>query len=164
MKVTGFFLKQEIKMANIQVAALTQELASSYSKFDHETDKRTPAEILNEMLSVEEKIARIQTAQAIYNQANMVEYNGAKVPLALVIKLEGVNARLSKLWKDVAKQNEPDRYSRGTLSKDEIYPTSQVNTKGCFGNVKSLATAQCGLQSIIGTSNSKELEIGNVLG
>lgn len=164
MKVTGFKLKQAVKMIGIDISALTQELNSSYSKSEGE-EKRTIKEIVSELQTAESNLAKVQSVQALYNQTIIVDgplqqapsMYGKPVPLALVIKMEGVNARIAKVWKDTAKQT--DRYAL----REEPGVVSQVYPKECFQEVKVLATASAKLQSLIGTANSRELEIGDVL-
>ena len=162
MKVTGFKLKQEIKTLELTKEALVQELPGTYAKFPSDTTTRQPGMVLSELMVVEANIALLQTAQAAYNQKNILD-NPERSNLAYIIKYEGVLNRLVKLWKEMSKQGAGGTSSRYGLDKDQIYPVSQVDQKVCLGNIKVLSLEAARLQGVIGVANSKEIEIDDKL-
>jgi hypothetical protein len=163
MQVNGFQIKQELKMIELTLESLTQELANSYAKFTEDTSTRTPKQVIDDLLAAERKKALYQTAQAQYNQIRMIEIDGKKYPLAYAIKLEGVINRIVKVWKDTSKQAVSAANYRHGYDPKQSYPTSQVDAKQCFENTKILTSEATKLQGIIGTGNSKEEKL-DILG
>jgi hypothetical protein len=159
MQTNGFKIKQELKLLELSKDSLTQELGGTYAKYPEDDTTRTPKQVLDELKNTEEKIALFQTAQGTYNQQNKVLLNGKQVPLAYVIKLEGVIGRIAKLWKDTSKQGASTNINRYGIEKDQIYPVSQVSSKQCLEETKSLLTFAATLQGIIGVANGKEITI-----
>lgn len=149
MQANGFRIKQEIKLLELSKEALESELESTYAKMPDDTVTRTP-----------KTVALFQTAQAYYNQHIEVECEGRTVPLAFVIKLEGVINRIAKVWRETSKRGATATY--GGLDRTQIYPVSQVNAKGCFEETKTLAKVAAQLQGIIGTANAREIKV-NIL-
>lgn len=162
MQVNGFQIKQELKMLQLSKEALEQELGNTYAKFEEDKITRTPKAVIDELSVVERKIALFQTAQAQYNQLTTVELDGKTVPLAYVIKLEGVVNRIAKIWKGTSKQAASSNARYG-LDKDQKYPVSQVIPKECFDQTKALMMESTKLQGIIGTANARQQKI-DILG
>jgi len=165
MKITGFQLKHLLKKQELRKEALAQELEGTYAKLPNDTGTRTPKSVLDELAAVEKQIALLQTAQAQYNQKNIVVLpsglNG--VPLAYVIKYEGVQNRICKMWKDTAKQAVKSHDLRFGLEKDHTYPVSQVDLKECLVHAMEASDVASRLQGAIGVANSRELEVDDVL-
>lgn len=162
MQVNGFQIKQELKMIDLTIEALTNELPNTYSKLPEDTETRNPAVVIEELVQAEKKKALYQAAQAEYNQEVQVVMEDTRtVSLAYVIKLEGVINRMAKIWKDTAKQDGRSRY--GVYEANTKYPVSQVNTKVCLEKIKELTRESSKLQGLIGVANSRQ-EIINTLG
>jgi hypothetical protein len=158
MKTNGFQIKQELKLLELSKDALGQELEGTYAKYVADNETRTPKQVLDELRKTEEKIALYQSAQGSYNQQNIVQLDGKQVPLAYVIKLDGVIGRMAKLWKDTSKQTALPSARYG-IEKDQIYPVSQVSPKQCLEETKTLMTFATKLQGIIGVANAKEMSV-----
>lgn len=121
MKVTGYQLKEAIKMNGLRLVAVQSQFDESLYIFEGE-EKRLPKDIVTEVAQLEADIALLQTAQDHYNLNIDVIVGKEEMALSLAVKLVGGAGRRSKMWRSAAQGRMRDTYDRKnpvTRSKDE---------------------------------------------
>lgn len=104
VEVTGYKLRAALKKAEIVKDSLYQRFPHSLFAFEGETgEEKEPKKIADQIKKVEDRIAKIQTAQAYYNWNVSVMVDGKAISLMQAIKSLGGAGRLEKLWKSVSK-------------------------------------------------------------
>lgn len=110
MKVTGYKLQHAIReTAHVRDIA-AQHFTEGLRVFDGD-DFVHPEKAMEMFVEAEDKIARLQTAQAQYNLEVTVWVQGQAMPLARAVKLVGGAGRQEKMWRSCAKNTGKDRYS-----------------------------------------------------
>lgn len=111
MLITGYQLKEAIKMATLELGAVKTQFDESLYAFEEE-EKQSPVDVAKATHALETKIAKLQTAQSEYNLAVELEVLGEKMPLETAVKLVGGAGRMSKLWRVAAQGSVRDRWAR----------------------------------------------------
>jgi len=104
VEVTGYKLRAALKKAEIIKDSLYQRFPHSLFAFEGETgEEKEPRKIADQIKKIENKIAKIQTAQSKYNMEVNVLVDEKLISLMEAIKSLGGAGRLEKLWKSVSK-------------------------------------------------------------
>lgn len=152
MLITGFDLKDRLKLKTVELEELESELSCSCRVFEGDK-KRAPVEIMADITRTETEIVALQTAQAKYNTRNDVLFDGEQsTSLAYLVKLDGVYGRAVAKWRQVLEKLAPPTYD-----DDKWHPA--MESKAVFTQIKEIVGIQAKLHSAIGRANAKQLEI-----
>lgn len=158
--ITGFDLKQQVKMLNIKKEALEKELAESYFGYAGET-KRSVLDILSDISNVEVELVKVQVEQAKYNLIVTVKVGAVSMSLSRAIKTEGVVGRNIKRVREALKQVPETRVSyHSALEKDKEYPHCRIASSECFERMEQLTRYELELHSAIGRGNGTQVKKG----
>lgn len=161
MKVTGYMLKEQIKIRMM-------ELESLYARFENQIlafpgEERMPIEYAETLMDVETQVVKLQTAQKFYNLNALVTapYGELdKVSLEYIIKLVGPVARIAKRWRKASQPDKDRYYGRENVRKaDEVYEQRTISEDDCLTLAMELERKAAKMRSIIATANSVEMEI-----
>jgi hypothetical protein len=119
MKVTGYTLKEQIKIRML-------ELDSLYARFEDQLhafpgEKKHPADYAESIMEIEAETVLLQVGQKYYNLHNLVQLPGMNevVPLEHVIKMVGPVARVAKRWRNASKPEKDRFYRRESVRKTD---------------------------------------------
>lgn len=160
MKITGYRLREAIKMHELRRNTWAGQFTDSLIKFKDD-DKTHPQVISKNFLAEEEAVARLQAVQARYNLAIMVSILGQKMSLCEAVKRVGGAGRVEGMWRQAA-GGKKERYGYGNdnerdPSKERAQPQMTINE---ITKEAHLASKFAGaLRSAIATANTQELEI-----
>ena len=160
MSVTG--LKLQLLLRDLSIARdLEQErFKQSFRVFEGE-QKDSPDVVFARYRELEERIAKLQTAQAVYNQR--IGAGADNQPLALAIKRLGGHNRMERAWKQALKKKESARYFTGSddlikRNKDEIYSRPALSEDEYLKRVMASARAASQLKADIAIANAREVD------
>jgi hypothetical protein len=111
MEITGYALRDALKQWELKLAASTKAFSASLHRFKDEADKKTPQEVVDDMLTAERAIVALQVVQQKYNLSVAVNVQGEAMTLAEAIKHVGAAGKIEKMWKNVAVGKAESRYS-----------------------------------------------------
>jgi len=160
MKITGYRLREAIKMHELRRNTWAGQFTDSLVKFKDD-DKTHPQVIARNFLTEEEAVAKLQAAQAKYNLAVVVNILGQQMSLCEAVKRVGGAGRVEGLWRAAA-GGKKDRY--GYRNEDERDPTkerarAQMTINEITKEAHVAAKFAGALRSAIATANTQELEI-----
>lgn len=169
MKVTGYKLKEAIKIKQIELSAIESQFNDTLFVFAGEEGKSLkPEEAAKRISELEKDISLLQTAQSYYNLQVQVPHGESQIYLENAIKLLGGLGRTTKRWKDAAQGHNDKRsyYTRPTSvrSKDEIVAQPTVTKLEAIENAKDSEKVALSLRSAISIANGKEIEIDFING
>jgi hypothetical protein len=164
MKITGYTLREAIKIWNLRRDAAFSQFEGSLKVFDGDDDKPSPERVADKIAECEHSIAHLQTAQAYYNQKVSADVLGKSYPLAWIIKRLGGAGRLEKLWRTASKvPSGIDRYGRTTSgnlrSKDAVVAKRTISHEDALKRATESAKYAAALRGAVGIANSREIEI-----
>lgn len=156
MNVTGYELKEALKLRTIELQAVQSLFDESLYKFENE-DKLTPTEVVDKIVELESQIASLQTAQSYYNLQVQVDVPGRRELLEKVIKLVGGAGRVSKMWRTASKGRTRDRWDRSqtvTRRTDEVMAEPTVKKMDALDKAKDAEKFASALRSAIAIGNT----------
>ena len=161
MKTTGYALREAIKQHELRRDTAARMFDGSLRKFPNE-DKEHPTKVVEQFLTAERAISKLQTAQMRYNLAVIVDVQGEKLTLAEAIKRIGGEARVEKMWRSAAGPK-PDRYG-GYRNDDERDPSkviaaATVSPSEATKLASTTAKRSGAFRAAIATGNAREVEI-----
>lgn len=162
MEVTGYELKEALKIKAIELQAIQSIFDESLYKFEDEKDKETPAEVVAKITTLEEEIAHLQTAQSYYNISTTVNVNGVPILLEKAIKLVGGAGRISKMWRTASKGKVRDRWDRSqviTRRTDEEIAMPTITKSEALEKAKTAEKFASALRSAIAIGNTTKMNI-----
>ncbi len=163
MKITGYQLREAIKVWQLRKTAAEAVFTNSLSKFNDE-EKETPLAIADQILAAEQAIVRLQVAQMQYNLAVTVTVPGySSLTLAEVIKLAGVVGRIEKIWSGASSSIQRNNGYRGMVrdpSQDHAKPT--VTAKDILLQTSTHSKKAGALRAALGAGNSQEVDIADL--
>lgn len=130
MQTTGNTIRDLVKSWELRKATLETLFQDALYSFDGET-KKSPTLLSEQIFEAEEKIVRLQVAQAEFNSTTFVESRllGKTLSLTEIVKLVGAFERMTKLWAGtVPKKPKESRY-RDTTPTAPVRNTTQVVAK-----------------------------------
>lgn len=161
MKVTGYQLREAIKMQSARRDFAASNFADSLKAFPGET-KLAPIDVMESLIGYERAIALLQVAQMRYNLAVRIEGQPSFTTLAQAIKLIGGVARAEKMWRGAATPKKADRYSIRSddeRNKDTIIATPTVSRATAHEKATALAAYSAKLREAIATANAIAVEL-----
>lgn len=162
MEVTGYMLKEGLKMKSIELSSIQTLFNESLYKFPDEK-KMSPQEVVAAIVALEEDISLLQTAQSYYNLNVKVTVNKiGKLSLEQAIKLVGGAGRVSKMWRTAAKGNTRDRWSMSNVDvrrKDEEIASPTIKKEEALQHAKNAERYASSLRSAIALGNTTTVEI-----
>ncbi len=163
MEVTGYQLKEALKMKNLELATIQTQFDDSLHKFEDEEDK-SPGTVAEHIAMLEEHVAELQTAQSYYNLQVTVKLhkNMIEIPLEKAIKLVGGAGRLSKMWRSAAKGDKLDRWDRRihmTRKSDEEVAKPTISKAEALERAKKAESYASQLRNAIALGNTTKVAI-----
>ena len=161
MQVTGYKLKEALKLKAIELQAVQSLFDESLYKFEGE-EKLSPEEVVDKIKTLEDQIAKLQTAQSYYNLQVIVEVNGKKGFLETAIKLVGGAGRVSKMWRTASAGRTRDRWDRSniiTRRTDEVMAEPTVNKITALEKAKEAEKFASALRSAIAVGNTNIVDV-----
>lgn len=159
MKVNGYMIRRTIKALEMKRESLKEQFNDSLSKFPGE-EKEHPANIMEVLEDVEEKIALLQTIQTQYNNEVQAIVNGQAMLLTHAVKRVGMAGQRANLWKVAAKLT-PDRnsYRPEVRRTEEIHLTRVMSPKEATNIAIEAEKRAQALRGAIAEANSKFIDI-----
>lgn len=161
MEVTGYMLKEVLKLKSIELQAVQSLFDESLYKFEDE-NKMDPSEVVSNIQKLEEEISILQTAQSYYNLQVKVNIVDKKITLEQSIKLVGGAGRISKMWRNAAAGNTRDKWGRGrieTRKVDEERAISTLTNVEALNYAKEAEKIASALRSAIAVGNTEKVNI-----
>ncbi len=161
MEITGYQLKEALKMAALERETVLTQFDETLYAFDGE-EKPSPEEISDSIACLETKIATLQTAQSQYNLHVQVSVQGEEMTLEQAIKMVGGAGRLSKMWRSAAKGNKRDRWDRTitvTRKTDEEVALPTISKQDSMERAKEAEMFASRLRSAISVGNTNKVNI-----
>ena len=161
MEVTGYKLKEALKLKTIELQSVQSLFDESLYKFEDE-DKLLPEEVVKRIVELENQIALLQTAQSYYNLQVKVDVLGKEELLENVIKLVGGAGRVSKMWRTASKGRTRDRWDRSnivTRRTDEVMAEPTVDKITALEKAKEAEKFASALRSAIAVGNTNIVDI-----
>ncbi len=159
MKVTGYTLREAIKIKNIELSSLSSQFTDSLQYFENE-EKPNPIDIANKIVKLESDLSLLQTFQSWYNLNVTVELEGNIIPLETAVKLIGGLSRQASQWRSAAGRSEASmvRFSRtqNTRSKDDLIAKPSITKSEALSLTKEAEKRCSNLRTKIAMANSNE--------
>ena len=164
MKVTGYLLREAIKIQELRRDTAARAFDGSLKAFKDEV-KEKPHDVVQAFLKAERAVAALQTAQMRYNLTVKVKLDNELITLGEAVKLVGGVARAEKMWRKAAGPK-PDRYG-GYMNEDEMDPTkirakAQITPTEATNQAAIVAKRAGALRAAIATGNTVEVDIENL--
>ena len=168
MHINGHRIKTRLREFQTERDALQAQFTDSLLAFPGDT-KPTPENLDAGLLTLERKIATLQTLQDRYNldvQVVVVQ-GGEPIALALAINVVGGLERAAKRWKAIAtgKNDERSYFSRSEVRKDdERYREPTVDAQRALVLVKKVDRDISADREAIMIGNTVPLDLPDALG
>lgn len=166
MKITGYKIMQALKELAFAKETAEGVFTGSIWKFEDD-DKPTPQDAMVAYKNAESKFARMQAAQAWYNQTVKVNVLGEEMTLSLAVKLVGGAGRIEKHWRQAAKEDVRSVFDNQHVRQknDTEYARKTISTRDAQTEAKKASKYAAALREAIQTGNAVEIEtIGLVPG
>ena len=162
MKITGYKLREALKMLELKRDGLTRQFEGSLTAFPEEVErKRKPAELAEDLQKIEASIALHQAAQSEYNLKVEVSVEGEKMSLAQAVKTVGGVTRMIELWKsadrEISSSHERVRVRR--KEDEHVYAQPQVKPEEVLTFLEKAEKRAAALRGAIAHGNSEPVDI-----
>jgi len=161
MDVTGYKLKEALKLKTIELQSVQSLFDESLYKFEGE-EKLSPMDVVAQIKTLEDQIAKLQTAQSYYNLQVIVIINGERGFLETAIKLVGGAGRVSKMWRTASAGRTRDKWDRSQIATrrtDEITAEPTVKKVDALEKAKEAEKFASSLRSAIAVGNTSIVDI-----
>jgi hypothetical protein len=159
MKITGYQLREAIKMWQLRKTTAEGLFTDSLAKFTGET-KDTPTVMAAIIQQAEESIARLQVLQMRYNlQVQMVIADLGEMSLAMAIKFSGVVSRIEKIWAGAATASRDPYENRRVRDPQQDRAEPTITPKEILAETSKSTKRAGALRTAIGAGNTREVEI-----
>ncbi len=163
MKITGYRLREAIKMHELRRNTWAGQFTDSLVKFKDD-DKAHPLAIAKNFHAEEEAVAKLQAVQAHYNLTVMVSILGQKMSLCEAVKRVGGAGRVEGMWRAAA-GGKKERYGYGNdnerdPSKERAH--AQMTMTEITKEAQTASKFAGALRSAIATANTQEVEVENL--
>ncbi len=161
MKVTGYQLKEAIKMKALELDTIQSQFNDSLHRFEDE-EKRSPIDIVDDLRRLENHLVELQTAQDFFNLGVQCEVNGEPISLSQAIKAVGGAGRIAKMWRTAAQGEKSDRWERArnlTRNKEDESAIPTISKEEALNESRKSEKFAAQLRNAIAVGNSKSLEI-----
>lgn len=163
MKVTGYKLREALRRWQLRRDTASGQFSKVLVAFKDE-DKPKPAAIANAVLTAETAIAKLQSAQALYNTSVTVTVEGQPSTLLECIKRIGGLGRVEKMWRTAATVKE-DRYSMHdskTRKSDEVVAERTISYEAAGEQAAVYGKLLGQMREAIAVGNATESEVKNL--
>jgi len=163
MKVTGYKLQHAIReMTHVRDIA-AQHFTEGLRVFEGD-EYVHPVKAMTMFQKAEDKIARLQTAQAQFNLAVTVDVQGISMPLARAVKLVGGAGRQEKMWRSCAKDTGKDKYSYRENTRDAGVKVAQrtVTVEEATNYARTAGRWASALREAIQVANATEADVNGL--
>lgn len=160
MKTTGYSLQLKIKNLKNEVESASIQFNNGIVKFEDE-DKLGVKEAYQLFSKAEKELARLQTAQTIYNLRVKVTVLDEPMTLCEAIKRVGGAGRAEAMWKGLVAPKR-DRYMRDESAireEGKSYAAKTYTTKEAEAFMKNSAAYASALRAAIQEANATVIEI-----
>ena len=160
MKVAGFALRNVLHKTRLELEAAYRMFDSSLHAFADETEKN-PVEEMKRIEVLEDRAARLETAQQQFNLNTIVDFDGKKQTLAYVIKHVGGRGRMAKKWREIAAPKKERSYSYDDgKTRDNTKETAKptVTVKAALAEHLKQDALAMQARNAISAGNSQEFE------
>ena len=163
MRVTGYEMMDRLEELKELAKTLDAQFTSSQFRFeDEEGEKPDPRRLLREYEAVEDRITRIQEAQAAYNLQVQVEVLGERMTLHRALRLGSVAGRVKNHWKTAAGDSKMNPYGLfGTITRDkeQEYAKRAVPAEECLLLADQASKRAAACKRAIRAGNATALEV-----
>lgn len=159
MQVNGYKLREALRRWTLRRDTATGQFPQVLSAFPNE-DKPDPKTVAANVLTAETAIAKLQTAQTIYNSRVMLRIHNEPVSLLGCIKRVGGLGRIEKMWRTAATVK-ADRYSYGaeTRKADEMVAVRRVTYEAASDMAAQYSRVLAEAREAIATGNAQMVDI-----
>lgn len=158
-KVTGYILRDSIKMLEFRVATTLARFQDSLHKFPDET-KEDPIELTKQLKRDHLGLAQLRTAQARYNLSVYVTLGEETVCLAELVKRVAALGTIEKLWKDLATARTHSHYGHmQTRDTSQVHAEATTTPQQRTEMARSYAKMMSQWRQAIAAANGREMEI-----
>jgi len=164
MEVTGFQIKEALKMKNLELDAVRLQFDDSLHAFKDEK-KLSPQEVMTQVTQLEQEIALLQTAQSIFNLTVEVLVGKTTMTLEQAIKMVGGAGRSSGMWRKAAgSRRRRGYYNEPSLSRraDEEQAVPTIDRAEALQHAKSAEKFASQLRGAIAVGNTKKVNVNLV--
>lgn len=162
MKLNGYQIREGIRRWQLKRDAASNQFDGSLKRFEDETTKPMPTNIMVDFNKADHTIALLQVAQDMYNLAINIEVRLPSGTPALMTLSEGGAGRAEKMWRSAANPSK-DRYSSYSVDDvrkaDEIRSKPSMSVKDMLDEAEKHARYASALRSALALANAKEVEI-----
>jgi hypothetical protein len=162
MTITGYKLREKLKMLELKRDSLDNQFFSSLHAFPEEVSKkRKPIVIADDLTQIEGQIALFQAAQAEYNQKVTVTVEKDTMTLGQAVKLVGGVARIIERWKRASNEVSSDRDRVRVKRKDDevTHAAAQISPDEVLFALESAEKRAAALRGAIAHGNSLPADI-----
>jgi len=163
MLVTGYMLKEALKMKALELTTIQTQFDESLYRFEGE-DKQHPKEVADAIRKLEAEIVELQTAQDYYNLNVKVDVTevGEQWPLCKAVKAVGGAGRVAKMWRTAAHGEKRDRWDRSrsmTRNKDDEVAMPTVTKPEALAEARATEKFASQLRNAIAVGNTDAIDV-----
>ncbi len=161
MLVTGYRLKEAIKMTTLELNAVQSQFDGSLHVFKGEEDD-SPFKISDRIKELELNVVDLQTAQDHYNLSVKIKVGKEIWQLARAIKAVGGAGRIAKMWRTAAYGKKTDSWDRQrslTRNKDEEVAKPTVKKQEALEESRNAEKYASQLRNAIAIGNTDAIDI-----
>lgn len=160
MKTNGYKLREAIRDAELQRDTAIKLFDGSFDYFPGEAVK-DPLKAMAVLQAAEERIVKLQTAQAIYNTSVTVMVGTRKMMLTTIIKALVGAGRIEKLWRTAAVPEKEERYGRtpAVRQADEIRAMRSMPLDAAMEEARKAQKASGNLRAALAEGNATMLDL-----
>lgn len=159
MKVTGYQIRERIRVVDLRLKALQQAFTESLSTFKGE-DKLLPLDVDKQIHHYEQVEAQLQVLQARYNLAATLKLD-KPVNLHYAVKLIGGLGRRESRWREVAapKASRGYGYNNDVRDPAQEYAQPTVSKEEAMNMALKTAREAGTLRAAINQANAQEVDL-----
>ncbi len=161
-KLTGYQLQEAIRRWELRKNTASKQFEESLWAFEGD-DKPSPTELGDSFLKAEEAVSRLQTLQARYNLAVVVDVRGTRMTLCEAVKQVGGAGRHEKMWRAAAAGTTGNHFNFGQnpLSRktDEVHARRTIGVKDAMERADAASRFAAALRAAIALGNGQEREL-----
>lgn len=160
MKMTGFGIREALRRWQLKRDTANSLFDGSLRKFADD-EKEHPQEIMKAFALADVAIAKLQTAQQLYNLTVLVDVQGNTMTLSEAVKLIGGVGRMEKMWRSgVAPKRERYALREDEVRKDDEVRSVQVmKTSEMLSEAERAARLASALRFAIAQGNIQEVDL-----
>ena len=132
-----------------------------YSRIEEYRGDFMQQKIYNDYVEIEQKIAKLQVTQVMYNLAVPVQVIDQTITLSEAVKRLGGAGRGEKMWRSAAKGKKKSRIYDPDISrsKDDEYSIPTISKEECIAIAKEAAKFASAFRTAIAIGNTVEIDM-----